>query len=72
MVDINPDKATDWVAVLISSVVALSTWGVLLHKYITTGELSGPMLAAGGLFVLLATLTLFGVEKVTKAIELKK
>lgn len=67
----NPDKLTDWVAVLISSVVALTTWAIIVHQYVTTGELDSTLMAVGGLFILLSAITLFGVEKINKALELR-
>ena len=72
MSDVNPDKATDWAAVVLSTVIAVSVWGIIVHQYLTTGQLSGELMAVGGLFVFLAAITLFGVEKVNKALEFKK
>lgn len=70
MVNLDPDKTTDYAAVIVSIIVALSLWGVLLYRYATTGELSTVTMSVAALFVALAVITLFGVEKVNKALDI--
>lgn len=70
MSTINPDRATDWIAVVLSTVVALSVWGIIVHQYITTNTLSRGLMTVGGLFVLLAVATLYGVEKTQKVLKI--
>lgn len=65
------DRKTDIIATVVSTVVACSIWGLFLYEYLTPGDVPGWLMAIAVLFTFLAVITLFGVEKVRKAIELR-
>ena len=71
---INPDRATDWIAIALSTVVCGSLWGLFLWEYLyldPAGEVSPWLMYAAVGMTAVASITLFGYEKVRKAIELR-
>lgn len=65
------DRKTDLIAVIVSTIVAVSLWGLFLFEYITQGQVPSWLMAIVVLFTFLAVITLFGVEKVRQAIEMR-
>ena len=71
---INPDRATDWIAIALSTFVCGSLWGLFLWEYLyldPAGEVSAWLMYAAVGMTAVAAITLFGSEKVRKAIELR-
>lgn len=70
----DPDTATDWIAISLSTVVAVTLWALFVYEYAVVngfGEVNPWILGLAGVFTLLAVITLFGYEKVEKALEIK-
>lgn len=75
MVSISPDKATDYIAIALSTVVCASLWGLFMYEYLVlepVGEVPNWLMFSAMLFTLVAAISLFGYEKVSKALELRK
>ena len=75
MVDASPDRITDYIAIALSTVVCASLWGLFLYEYLALepiGEVPNWLMYAAMLFTLVAAISLFGYEKVNKALELRK
>lgn len=68
----NLDAKTDIIATVLSTVVALSVWGLFLYEYLTAGAVPAWLLTVAALMTLLAVITLFGAEKVRTALELRR
>jgi len=75
MVDASPDRITDYIAIVLSTIVCASLWGLFLYEYLVltpVGEVPNWLMYAAMLFTLVAAISLFGYEKVSKALELRK
>jgi len=72
--NIDPDKLTDYVAIFISTGVTVSIWGLFLYDYLylpPIGAVPSWLMYAAIVMTLVSAITLFGFEKVSKAIDLK-
>lgn len=75
MVSLTPDQATDYIAIILSTVVCASLWGLFLYEYLVlapVGEVPNWLMYAAMLFTLVAAISLFGYEKVNKALKLRR
>lgn len=63
-------KATDYAALAIAVVVAVSTWALFVYEYLTNGPPPMWLTTFAVLSAALALLTLFGRERITEAMGL--
>lgn len=69
------DAVTDWAAIVLSTLVALSLWVLFIYEYAFIGEFGEVnhwLMLTAGVFSVLAALTLFGHQKVAQALELAR
>lgn len=66
------DRKTDIIATVLSTLVGVSVWALFLYEYLTPGDVPAWLLGMAVLLILVAVITLFGVEKVRKALELRR
>lgn len=70
----DPDRATDWIAIGLSTIVCVSLWGLFIYEYAFIepfGEANQYMMMGALGLTAVAAITLFGYEKIRKAVELK-
>lgn len=67
---LDPDRLTDYTAVVISAIATLWVIGLATHMYLTDGQITSQIMYLIGGLVLISIGTLFGVEKLKKVLNL--